>query len=185
MRTSSFDSGEERGRGGDFKTYENIYEHFIIEKVRSLSNIRYFLIIFISFLLIGVSIDCNADGGKYWKQKRERYEKAKLEAQQKGKVFDPNEFEEQERIRAEKNNLSPLQVICILGGIIGVAYLIIVLVSKVQEFFNTKRGKQVLFFIVILIFLILIVLFSGENKFGRDYYDDEIPYGRIHTDRHY
>ena len=185
MRINSFDSGEGRGRGGYLKAYDNIYEHFVTEKVKSLSNIRFLLILFISFLLIGVSIDCNADGGKTWRQKRERYEKAKAEAQQKGKVFDPNEFEKQERIRAEKNSLSPLQVICILGGIIGVAYLIIVLVSKVQEFLNTKRGKLVLYFIVILIFLILMVFLSGKNKFGGDYYDEEIPYGRIHTDRHY
>lgn len=145
-----------------------------------------FLIIIIVF---GAQFYNFAAAKNVWQQKRERYEQAKKEAQQRGEVWDPNKFEQLEKERRERNSISPVVVILILGGILLFAYLITSALSGVQSILNSPERK---FWVVILIavaaFMVLLAIIGRGNKSSGNYYDSSEEYlenSRMHTDRHY
>lgn len=146
---------------------------------------KYLLIILTVFFFALLAQETYADGEKYWKQKGERYEKEKKGTIQRGKTFNPNKYEEQERIRIENNSMSPLAVLLILSGIAGVVYLIVIVISGTQELLSRLESKHWLIIGGFILLLITIAILASNVSASRnsDYYD--IPYGRVHTDGHY
>lgn len=124
-----------------------------------------------------------AIGKNIWEQKRERYEKAKREAQQRGEVFSPNEFEKQEEKRAKDNRVTPILIICVIGGLLLVTFILCSINSGIEKIKSSSEYQECAIFavIIIVVFLLLMLLPRGKNtnsSTGQDYWENS----RMHTD---
>lgn len=148
--------------------------------------IKFLLLVF----LLGICINCSADGKKYWKQKLERYEQAKNEAVQKGETFDPNKFEEAERERKEKSNKEdwgPVILVLLGFAVFGVASIFLAgFLSKATKTENSEMAGcwGVIAMAIIIAAIAIIINFKGcstSHSAGSDYQDDYWENARMHT----
>ena len=135
---------------------------------------KYIILLLLTIFLLGNTTEVFASK-KYWQQKRERYEKAKKEAQSKGEVFDPNEYSRQEAQRNDSESMSPLTVIFILACIIGGIGLVVNLGSSISDSIKKSNsgGKILLIIIVIIIVIIMSIIGNGEQS---NSYDSDSEY---------
>lgn len=135
---------------------------------------KYIVFILLLFVLLGNTTESYASKN-FWQKKRERYEKAKAEAQSKGEIFDPNEYNRIENQRIERESMSPLTVIFILACIIGGIGLVFYICSNIADGIkNSNSGGKILFIIIFIIILVLMAIISNGTK--SNYYDSDSEY---------
>ena len=147
--------------------------------------------IFVLFLFMGISVNCSADGKKYWKEKLERYEQAKKETIQKGETWDPSKFdtlEKEKRERANEEGWGP--IILVIFGLfifIVVSYFLADFLSKATKTENSEMsGCWGVVAMAILIALIALVVNFKGCKNSSPYKSDYPEYwdnARMHPDR--
>ena len=127
----------------------------------------------LAVLLLSLPTEGYSDAKKLWKQKMERYEKAKQEAQERGETFDPNKWVEQDANRKRENPLPG--ILCILGGFA-------VLVGVIIFMGDVKEKSPGVFWLVLIIGALIILFFIAKScglnmSSGRDdYYNSDDEY---------
>lgn len=152
-----------------------------------------FIKITLMVFLLGLEVNCFADGKKFWKEKTERYEQTKKETIQKGESWNPNKFSSLEEERREKTNEEGWgPVIFIVLGLFVLVGMVVYLSFFLSKATKTENSDMagcwgIVAMAIIVAIVAIFINFKGcsststtEDSYQEEYWDN----ARMHSDGH-